>query len=91
MRQIESLHVAISANANVLSDGQSLRIQGCGRVAFTSQREIYTGPLITFVICIRRLHADYAEAISSKESIRFVFFENRKLYLVFILYSQHRY
>ena len=39
MRQNESLHVAIVANANVLSDGKSLQIQGGSRVARTARRK----------------------------------------------------
>ena len=34
MRQNESLHVAIGANMNVLSDLKSLHTQGHGRVAY---------------------------------------------------------
>ena len=61
MRQTESLHIAIGPNANVLSDRKSLYTYGRRRVAHAGERENDTGPLIAYIIRIRRSHSDYAQ------------------------------
>ena len=60
----ESLHVAISMDVNVLLDGKSLHTQDYHRVAHTAWRRNYKGPLITFIIRIRRSHSDYTQVES---------------------------
>ena len=60
MRQNELMHVLIDANVNALSDGKSLYTHGRRRVVHAMQRENYTGPLIAYVVRIRRSHSDYA-------------------------------
>ena len=64
MRQNESLHTAISANANVLADWKSFQTQGRGTLAHTAEMKNYTGPLIEFVIRISHSHSDYAQVES---------------------------
>ena len=59
-----NMHLMVGPNANVLSDGKSLHTQGHCRVAHASHRENYTGPLITFVIHIRRSYSHYTQVES---------------------------
>ena len=57
MLQNESLHLAVDPNMNVLSDGKSLHTQGHRRVSHALPKVNNTGPLITFVIRIRRSYS----------------------------------
>ena len=61
MRQNESLRVAIGASVNVLSDGKPPHTHGRRRVARAARRKNYTGPLIAFVIRIRRSRSVYVK------------------------------
>ena len=61
MRQNESLHVVIGANANALSDRKFVHTQGRGRIAHAMQKKHYTGPLIAFVIRIHCSLSDYTQ------------------------------